>query len=250
MQILYLWHLRHSGGDKAIKAADRTRINEWFVPRFGPDRFRAFVGMLFLPYTGMCISFAIIGSLLAPQVYWDRVAAIALIYALALGMGAHAADSIGSKKAKPWGEYFTKKKVVMLMASSLAVAYGIGAYYIIAYAPLLAIVAALEGFFLFAYNLELFGGLFHNDLWFAISWGALPVMAGYLIQASEPGPLVLVATAAATMAGYAEIRLSRPYKQMRRSGAPAKALERRLKILSMSTIIFSICVLVARVTMS
>lgn len=241
--------MRHSGGDKAIKAADRTRINEWFVPRFGPDRFRAFVGMLFLPYTGMCISFAITGSLLAPQVYWDRVAAIALIYALALGMGAHAADSIGSKKAKPWGSYFTKKQVVMLMASSLVAAYAIGTYYIVAYAPLLAIVAVLEGFFLFAYNLELFGGLFHNDLWFAISWGALPVMAGYLIQASEPGPLVLAATAAATMAGYAEIRLSRPYKQLRKSGAPAKALERRLKILSLSTIIFSICMLAARVTM-
>ena len=241
--------MRHSGGDKAIKAADWTRINEWFVPRFGPDRFRAFVGMLFLPYTGMCISFTIIGSLLATQVYWDRVAAIALIYALALGVGAHAADSIGSKKAKPWGAYFTKKQVVMLMTSSLAAAYAIGAYYIVAYAPLLAIVAVLEGFFLFAYNLELFDGRFHNDLWFAISWGALPVMAGYLIQASEPGPLVFAATAAATMASYAEIRLSRPYKQLRKSGAPAKALERRLKILSLSTIIFSICVLAARVTM-
>ena len=44
-----------------------TRINEWFVPQFGPLRFRIFVGMMFLPYTGMCISFSIIGSLLAPS---------------------------------------------------------------------------------------------------------------------------------------------------------------------------------------
>ena len=28
-----------------------TRINEWFVPRFGPEKFRAFVGLLFLPWT-------------------------------------------------------------------------------------------------------------------------------------------------------------------------------------------------------
>ena len=40
-------------------------MNEWFVPKFGPVRFRVFVGLLFLPYTGMCLSFAIIGSMLA-----------------------------------------------------------------------------------------------------------------------------------------------------------------------------------------
>ena len=152
-----------------MKAADGTRINEWFVPTFGPERFRAFVGMLFLPYTGMCVSFAVIGAVIAPEVHWERVGAIALIYALALGVGAHAADSIGSKKAKPWGWYFTKKQVITLMGASLAAAYAIGTYYIVAYAPLLAIVATLEGYFLLAYNLELFGGRFHNDFWFALS---------------------------------------------------------------------------------
>jgi hypothetical protein len=28
---------------------DRTA--EWFVPQFGPVKFRAFIGLLFLPYT-------------------------------------------------------------------------------------------------------------------------------------------------------------------------------------------------------
>jgi hypothetical protein len=233
-----------------MKAADGTRINEWFVPAFGPDRFRAFVGMLFLPYTGMCVSFAVIGSLAALEIHWDRVGAIALIYALALGIGAHAADSIGSKKAKPWGAFFTKKQLMALMASSLAAAYAIGAYYIIVtYAPLLAIVAALEGFFLLAYNLEMFGGRFHNDFWFALSWGALPVMAGYLIQNGGPGITVVAAAAGAAVASYAEIRLSRPYKQLKKSGAPAKALETRLKILSLSTIAFCVCLLAARAAM-
>ncbi|HEX7275729.1 MAG TPA: hypothetical protein VF248_08975, partial [Nitrososphaeraceae archaeon] len=54
-----------------------ARLNEWYVPQFGPIRFRIFVGMLFLPYTGMCVSFAIIGSLLSPStIAWDRVLAI------------------------------------------------------------------------------------------------------------------------------------------------------------------------------
>ena len=74
------------------------RINEWFVPRFGPLKFRAFIGMLFLPYTGMCISFAIIGSMLSESISWDRVLSIFIIYFLALGVSAHAADNLGSKK--------------------------------------------------------------------------------------------------------------------------------------------------------
>ena len=223
-----------------------SRINEWFVPSFGPDRFRAFVGMMFLPYTGMCISFTILGSMSAPEVHWDRVGAIALIYALALGIGAHAADAIGSKN-KPWAGYFTRRQMVMLIAASVAAAYAIGAYYIISYVPLLGIVAVLEGFFLFAYNFELFGGRFHNDFWFALSWGALPAMAGYLIQTGEFNILPFAVAAGAAVASYAEIKMSRPYKQAKREGRGAKKLEVRLKVLSIATIAFSLAVLAARV---
>jgi hypothetical protein len=229
-----------------------TRINEWFVPSFGPERFRAFVGMLFLPYTGMCVAFTIIGSVAAPEFHLERAGAIALVYALALGIGAHAADTMGSKKAKPWGSYFTKKQMTALMASSLAAAYAIGTYYIVAYVPLLAIVAVLEGFFLFAYNFELFGGRFHTDFWFAVSWGALPAMAGYLIQTGTFSPLPFAAAAACMAASYAEIRMSRPYKHLKKTadGAPAaERLEGRLKALSLSTIAFSALVLAARLIM-
>jgi hypothetical protein len=226
-----------------------TRINEWFVPGFGPPKFRAFVGMMFLPYTGMCISFAVIGAVIVPDLHWDRVGAIALIYALALGVGAHAADTIGSKKAKPWGSYFTKKQMLVLMASSLVVAYAIGVYYIVLYVPLLAIVAILEGFFLFAYNFEIWGGRFHNDFWFATSWGALPVMAGYLIQTDDIGILPFAVAGVAALASFAEIRMSRPYKQLKKSGADpvhSSRLERRLKVLSLSTIAFSLVLVAAR----
>jgi len=226
-----------------------TRINEWFVPAFGPPRFRAFVGMMFLPYTGMCISFGVAGSMLAADVHWDRAGAIALIYALALGIGAHAADTIGSRKVKPWGSYFTKRQMLALVASSLAVAYAIGVYYIVLYVPLLAIVAILEGFFLLAYNFEIWGGRFHNDFWFVVSWGALPVMAGYLIQTGEMSPLPFAVAGAAGLASLAEIRMSRPYKQLKKSGDDpvlASRLERRLKVLSLSTIAFSALLVVAR----
>jgi hypothetical protein len=83
------------------------RLNEWFVPRFGPLKFRAFIGMLFLPYTGMCISFTIIGSMLSESIAWDRALSIFIIYFLGLGVSAHAADNLGSKKIKPWGNFFS-----------------------------------------------------------------------------------------------------------------------------------------------
>jgi hypothetical protein len=219
-----------------------TRINEWFVPKFGPAKFRAFVGLLFLPYTGMCISFAVVGSLIAGDIHWDRVGAIALIYALALGVSAHAADSIGSKKSKPWGSYFTKTQLAALMVTTLAAAYAIGAYYIVLYAPLLAVIAILEGFFLFAYNFEIFNGKFHNNFWFAVSWGALPLLAGYVMQTNSVSALALAAAAIAGLVSYAEIRLSRPYKELKRSGRAqeAKRLEGGLKAVSLGTTAFAI----------
>lgn len=227
-----------------------TRINEWFVPRFGPTKFRVFVGILFVPYTGMCVSFTVIGSMLVSDIAWDRVGAIALIYTLALGVSAHVADSLGSKKTKPWGNYFTKAQLLIIMGATLAAAYTIGIYYIVFFVPLLAVIAALEGFFLFAYNFETFGGRFHNNFWFAASWGALPAMAGYIMQANSIGALALIAACTAGLVSYAEIRMSRPYKQLKQSGADpesAKRLESGLKVISLGTMAFALAIVAYRI---
>lgn len=225
-----------------------TRLNEWFVPKFGPIKFRVFIGLLFLPYTGMCISFTIIGSLLSPIVLWERVIALSVIYALALGLSAHAADVLGSK-TKPWGNYLNKRQLWLLTISGLTVAYTIGVYYIIFYVPLLGIVAILEGFFVFAYNLELFKGFFHNNFWFAVSWGVLPVLAGFIMQTNSIGILSLIVSLIAGLESYIEIRTSRQYKELRRNGRDKnrmKKLETRLKIVSLGTIVFSTILVVIR----
>jgi hypothetical protein len=219
-----------------------TRLNEWFVPKFGPLRFRIFIGLLFLPYTGMCISFTIIGSMLSSSIVWERAGAIAVIYALALGVSAHTADSLGSKKVKPWGNYFNKKQLWLLIMSSLVAAYSIGIYYMIFYVPLLWIVAILEGFFVFAYNFELFKGYFHNDFWFAVSWGVLPVMAGFIMQTNSIGIIPLAVSVIAGIISYVEIKTSRPYKELKRiehDEYRVKSLETCLKTISLGTIAFA-----------
>lgn len=221
------------------------RINEWFVPRFGPLKFRAFIGMLFLPYTGMCISFTIIGSMLSESILWDRVLSIFIIYFLALGVSAHAADNLGSKKIKPWGNFFTTFELKLMVIGGLSVSYAIGIYYIILFTPLLLIIAIMEGFFLFAYNFELFNGFFHNNFWFAVSWGSLPLLAGFVIQTNSISILSLFSSTIAFLIAYSEIRISRIYKELKRKPQDIvdyniKKLELYLKILSLTTISFAI----------
>lgn len=193
-----------------------SRGSEWFVPKFGPLRFRTFIGLLFLPYTGMVLSFSVIGSLLAARIFYDRLLAIVIIYFFGLGIAAHALDALGSKGIKPWGTVFTKTQLWVVALVSLSVAYGIALYYMIQYVPLLFVVAILEGFFVFAYNLEWFGGRFHTDQWFAFSWGGLPVLAGYIMQTNSISLPALILALSMALFSSIEIKASRPYKELKR----------------------------------
>lgn len=205
-----------------------SRGSEWFVPKFGPLRFRTFIGLLFLPYTGMVLSFSIIGSLLAARVFYDRVLAIVIIYFFGLGIAAHALDALGSKGIKPWGVVFTKTQLWVLAFVSLFFAYGIAVYYMVQYVPLLFVVAILEGFFVFAYNLEWFGGRFHTDQWFVFSWGGLPVLAGYIMQTNSISLPALTLALSMALFSSIEIKASRPYKELKRRWPGLNAEEEAL----------------------
>lgn len=226
------------------------RRTEWFVPSFGPERFRVAVGLLFLPYTGMVLSFTVIGSMLAPAIHWERAGAIVLIYFLALGIGAHALDAVGSRGAKPWGRVFTRAQLWTIAVLSLVAAYAIGTWYMVLYTPLLWPIAIAEGFFVLAYNLEWFGGRFHRDSWFALSWGALPVLAGYVLQTNAISASALLAALAMALLSLVEIKASRPYKELKRSSpadaAQAGRLEAILKSLSGGVIALGAGLLVFR----
>ncbi len=230
------------------------RWSEWFVPGFGPPKFRTFVGLLFLPYTGMVLSFSLIGSLLAGQIFYDRLLAIIIIYFLGLGVAAHALDALGSKGQKPWGTVFPKSGLWLAAIASLVAAYAIAGYYMIRYVPLLWSIAVLEGFFVFAYNLEWFDGMFHTDRWFAISWGALPVLAGYVMQTNRISLAALIVAAAMGLFSSIEIKVSRPYKELKRKmpdldGREQALLNRYetiLKCISLGVILLGVGLLVRK----
>ena len=195
---------------------DDARLNEWFVPRQGPAGLRVAIGLLFLPYTGMVLSYTVIGGMLAPSVAWDRVGALLVIYFLGLGIAAHALDALGSRGPKPWGEVFSRRALWSVAAAALVIAYTIAGYYSVRYVPWLAVIAVIEGFFVFAYNLEWWNGRFHTDAWFAFSWGGLPVLAGYVMQTNALSLAALIVAGAMAALSVVEITASRPYKALKR----------------------------------
>ena len=189
------------------------RLSEWFVPKFGSRNFRLSIGILFLPYTGMVISFAIWGSF-SVEFSLDRLISICLLYFFAVGISAHCLDALGSKK-KPWGN-ISRTKLWLASIISLTISFSVGLYYAFLDSWLLFPIGIAEGFFLLAYNLELFHGKFHNNASFVISWGILPVFAGAAIQSNSISVETIVFSAIAGFASYVLITTSRKYKDLKR----------------------------------
>ncbi|HXV38783.1 MAG TPA: hypothetical protein VD699_04350 [Nitrosopumilaceae archaeon] len=224
----------------------KDRTSEWFVPRFGSKNFRIGVGILFLPYTGMVISFAAWGSF-AVDFSLERLVAICLLYFLALGISAHFLDSLGSK-TKPWG-VLPKKYIWAASLLSLGGAFVIGIYYAFLDSPLLFPIGVAESFFLFAYNLELFKGRFHNNATFVISWGILPVLAGSAIQTNTITIETLLLSGLAGGLSYVLIKTSRRYKDLKKLSAESSEIYKKeivLKIISVGVIISTVFYFILR----
>jgi hypothetical protein len=66
------------------------------------------------------------------------------------------------------------------------------------------------------YNLELFGGLIHNDVGFALAWGSFPVLVAYVAQTGRLEISPVVAAAAAFALSVAQRQLSTPARLIRR----------------------------------
>lgn len=210
----------------------QDRTSEWFVPKFGSRNFRIGVGILFLPYTSIVTSFAIWGSLSGPFEL-DRLVAIGVIYFLAIGVSAHCLDAVGGK-TKPWGQ-LPKRKLWAIALLALGVSFGLGIYYALLDVFFLIPIGIIEGFFLFAYNLELFNGKFHNNIATVVSWGILPVFAGSIIQTNTIQPETLILAGISAITTYVLIVNSRKYKILMRSGSSGESIQRKERILKAIT---------------
>jgi hypothetical protein len=82
-----------------------------------------------------------------------------------------------------------------------------------------------------------------------VSWGVLPVLAGFIMQTNSIGFISIIVSLIAGLESYIEIKTSRPYKELRRNGRDKnrmKKLETRLKTVSLGTIVFTTILVVFR----
>jgi hypothetical protein len=174
---------------------------------------RDLLTLLHPPYTAWHLSYFALGAAVAPKVYVDRLLWGLAAFALAVGVAAHALDELHDR---PLRTSLSDRTLIGLAAASLlgALAIGVGGTLTVSVALIPLVLAG--GLFLPAYNLELWSGRFHSDLWFAIGWGAFPAFTGYFVNAltiSLPGLLVCAGCLAMSVA---QRRLSAPARELRR----------------------------------
>jgi hypothetical protein len=174
------------------------------------------VTLLHPPYTLWHLSYVAIGAALAPAMKWGLLGWTLLAFLLAMGIGAHALDEL---HGRPLATRIPHAVLVGLAAASVAAACAIGVVVALRSTLWLLVFVAFGAFVVTAYNLELFGGAFHSDLWFAVAWGAFPAITGaFAQQGTLRWSAVLVAGACAA-ASAAQRVLSTPVRWLRRDVA-------------------------------
>jgi heme O synthase-like polyprenyltransferase len=174
---------------------------------------RDYVTLLHLPYTAWHLSYVAIGCALAPTLHADRLLAALAAFGLALGIAAHALDEL---RGRPLGTAIPRGVLIGLATVSLLGAVAIGVAAALAWTPWLLAFIAIGALLVPAYNLELFGGRLHSDLWFGIAWGAFPVLTGYLVTAERLDPEAFLAAVAALFLSLAQRHLSTQVRTVRR----------------------------------
>lgn len=175
--------------------------------------------LLHPPYTVWHLSYVVIGASLAPDVDLRWLGETVLAFFLAMGLAAHALDELHSR---PLGTRISDRVLVAVAVAGLAGAIGLGVDGMVRVSPWLGAFIVAGAFLVVAYNLELVGGIFHSDLWFALAWGAFPVLTAYFAQTVTLSAAALLAAAACVVVSATQRVLSTPVRRLRRSGAEVR----------------------------
>jgi hypothetical protein len=228
-----------------------------------PGGWRDYVTLLHPPYTAWHLSYVVIGAALAPHVDGWRLAAALAAFFLGLGVAAHALDELNGR---PLQTRVGDRALVALAAASLTLAVALGVVVAFTFSLWLLAFVAFGGFIACAYNLELFGGRFHGDLWFALAWGAFPTVTGYFAMTGRVRVEAALAAAGAAALSHAQRILSTQVRTVRRQAgavsgtielkdgrrAPLdaasliRAPERALRALAAATVLLAAALLVLR----
>ena len=184
---------------------------------------RDLITLLHPPYTAWHLSYVALGAAAAPRIYAGRLGATLAAFALAVGVAAHALDEL---KGRPLQTKLGDRTLLGLALAGLGGAVAIGVAGTITISPWLAPLVVAGAFLVLAYNLELAGGRFHTDAWFAIAWGGFPAFTGYFANALTVRPAGVLVAVACCLLSVAQRRLSTPARELRRRTAEVTGVQR------------------------
>ena len=196
-------------------------IDEGTRPAFyalRPGGWRDLVTILHPPYTAWNLANVCFGAVAATQIHTDRFIATLAAFFFAVGISAHALDELNGR---PLQTELSDRTLIGLAGVALAGAIGIGIAGCFIVSASLAPFVVAGGFFVVAYNLELFGGRFHNDFWLAFAWAAFPALTSWWVNTlsfASPRAVVAGMLVAAGCFGLVSVqrRLSTPVRRLRR----------------------------------
>ena len=146
----------------------------------GTSRWKEYLNLLHVPYTLLHLSYVVLGAAVAPTLHVDRLAGTLIAFFLAVGISAHALDELNGR---PLGTRIPSSILVGLAILSLAGALALGTVASLTITVWIVPFIGFGGFIVVAYNLGLWSGRFHSDIWFAFAWGAFPALTSYWINA-------------------------------------------------------------------
>jgi hypothetical protein len=176
----------------------------------GTGGVRDWLTLLHPPYTIWHLSYVAIGAAVAGHLVLWRLGGTLLAFFLAVGVGAHALDEL---HGRPLNTGISSRGLIAAAVLSIGAAMVAGLVY--GGLRLLPFVA-IGGLFAIGYNLELLGGVLHNDFGFALTWGAFPVLVGAYTQHWTLTVPVFVAAAAALLISLGQRSLSTAARTLRR----------------------------------
>jgi hypothetical protein len=214
-----------------------------------PGGWRDYVTLLHPPYTAWHLSYVVLGAALAPE-WRPGILGLALAaFFLGMGVAAHALDEL---QGRPLQTRIGKKTLIALAAVSLAGAAAIGVVAAVETSLWLLVFVVAGTFLAVAYNLELFAGRVHGTLWFALGWGALPVLATYYAAAETIRAEAVAAAVFAVLVSWTQRVLSTPVRAQRRvEGAltpVGRQFELGLRLLSAAMVALAVALVLLRVT--
>src|SRR2546430_1906811 len=169
--------------------------------------------LLHPPYTLWHLSYVLIGAGLAPVLDLKRLVATLLGFFFAVGVSAHALDEL---RGRPLQTTIPSRLLWTASVAGLGLAVALGVAGVVVVGVGLVPFIAAGVLFVFAYNLELLGGRLHGDFWFALSWGAFPVLTAYFAQTGRLSFAAVAVAVAAYALSFGQRALSTPARLLRR----------------------------------